>query len=252
MPQACAYRVLVESRLCPLVDWLLGIGPKNLEIAGRKLGRAPVVGKALTENLVQVRGAAGVRGSDAFASYLLDFSGQASLHAALRALGEIIDNRVDFFWQALWRLPETSQDLILRPDIAGAWADGVTRALVTGRDLMLTDPGAAPPILATCVQMIERFANGPEDTMSRHKHALYQLTLPIPWLCLARGAGALSARDVSVEDAAGRLLKVRDRLPDAVRQHGGRASINSEDEPISVAIDYLRGFYVALPSLDRS
>jgi len=227
-PEPGPLRDWLESGAAPLLDWLLGL-------ASSRKGRPPLLGREALQAALQARSELAVHGGGTFARWLLGASSGLSESDRLRALGRVVDGDRRTF-RDLVDIPTE------RPAVQGDWAGAVRVALVASPRLATEgDPGA---VLARVVAQLEGFVALPE--VGRLAGAVRAHADLVPWLCHARPAG-LAPTDASVVDAIARLRATRDSLPDTVRQAGGRASTNTGDEPLAVAIDYLEGRYVALP-----
>jgi hypothetical protein len=216
-------RGFIEGEGAPLLEWLLGL-------PGARRGRPPLLGRDARFTAVRARGELAV-GSPTFVEWL--GSAELPFTDRVRALGRAVDGQQSA-WDRLRLTPTT------KLTDHGDWAEAVRVALLARPELAATgDPTA---LLDRVVGQLEALSQR-EDVPNFKKPVLAHLDL-VPWLCYAR-PDALAPGDCA--DAIARLGAVRDLLPEAVRAFGGRASANTGDEPISVAIDYLLGRYVALP-----
>lgn len=232
-------RARIEQQGIPSLDWLLGFrSPRK--------GRPPLLGREARKLALVARAGLGLRGNGDCVAALLAAPKEVPGAELLGALGALVEGKRDRVWSDLLGWPT--------PDHAtrGAWATAIFTACQACPDLAAADPSAAMRTLARSVEALEAVAGEPADRVGRWKEPIYQLASLVPWLCAARAAGGLQPDADEVRDAIRRLEDVRERLPPEVRRRGGARVLHANDEPLSIAIDYLRGRYVALPALESA
>lgn len=232
-------RALLEE-VAPWLEWLLGVGK-----APGQEGEAPALSPRLRDAVLRARGKCGVRSAqagDPFLRYLekiLDSSQDRQLREeALKALGGVIDGRPDGVWDALVNAPATSfSDLRWQ-----GWA--MSRALYLHPDLAptLSAEQAERALLLVC----EAVGKLPPEEQYRDHFAVFFLA--IPHLCRARRSRCLAPDSATVQQALETLQRLQGRLPNAVRTYA--PGQRDQDEPVSVALDALRGRKIILPRVE--
>jgi hypothetical protein len=232
-------RQVLEMQVIPWLDWILGVGKPD----GR--GDRPNMSAKNQAAALRARASTGLRASSTLFQLLVGDHGRPITAEALQAVGKLVAGDENH-WRTLVRLPPAQS-----PSPPG-WAKAVTAALSAVPELAAQDIELTRLVLATCVQELAAMVDDGRALAPKNKDQVYDLLAPIPWLCFARSAGLLMPADADVVCAIQLLENIRAALPEGVRQHGRGSAMVQDDEPIQVAIDYLRGEYKRPPATRAS
>ena len=232
----------IEDAVLPVLDWLLDVRPDPGAPKRRgPEGRPPILKSETRIEIVRTRAATGIRGASAFARGLVD-ADTWGLPAVQRLLawGRVVDGRDDRIWQGL-----LTRDVMVAAE-RGAWARAVGQALLASPALLSSlSAESIHECLSRALDHLDALVlDGPEVLVKQKQAVYYQLHL-VTTLCLTREHGELPPTSSEARDAIERLERTRAELPTEARAFAQSDAWQSQDEPISTAIDFLRGHYVA-------
>ena len=230
------FRPFMEKTVVPWLDWLAGLGKGD----GR--GRPPQLTPDSLNLVARCRAATGLRGDGRFSAWVQSNSCRLQAVERLAALGRTVEGKAGPEWTALVEWPCDSRTQRQN------WAEAIDVALRARPSLAALDIRMSIVILEACVaELLALVDDGTALSVANNK-VVYAFIAPIPWLCLARaGSSGFGPGEKAVASAADALRNAQGKLPAEVRKFAQRTFIVKDDEPISVAIDYLCGKYAQLP-----